>query len=157
MPVCWTGSSFTHHFMGHEKENGLGIRSLGCKFQFCHLLLWEFEKVRLLSAAVLHLQNGVSNIFTLQSQQRVNDILFRRTQVQVAVRIFLDIQSLPCPYFQEKWARELTAMLPDLSRTKHTILSLNLSKEKTGGGGGANIAVVFLKSSELLITSHVLL
>lgn len=84
-------------------------------------------------------------------------IHFRRTQVQVAVRMFLDIQSLPCPYIQEKWAHELTAMLPDLSRTKHTILSLIFSNEKTGGGGGAIIAVMFLKSSELLITSHVLL
>ena len=71
--------------------------------------------------------------------------------------MFLDIQSLPCPYIQEKWVHELTAMLPDLSRTKHTILSLIFSNEKTGGGGGAIITVVFLKSSELLITSHVLL
>lgn len=84
-------------------------------------------------------------------------IHFRRTQVQGAVRMFLDIQSLPCPYIQEKWVHELTAMLPDLSRTKHTILSLIFSNEKTGGGGGAIITVVFLKSSELLITSHVLL
>jgi hypothetical protein len=48
-------------------------------------------------------------------------------------------------------------MLPDLSRTKHTVLSLGLSNEKTGGGGDVSIGGEFLKSSELLITSHLLL
>lgn len=54
-------------------------------------------------------------------------------------------------------AHELTPMLPDTSSTRHTILSLILSSEKKGGEGGISMGVLFLKSSELLITSHVLL
>jgi hypothetical protein len=58
---------------------------------------------------------------------------------------------------RKKWSHVLTDMLPDLSRTKHTVLSLGLSNEKTGGGGDVSIGGEFLKSSELLITSHLLL
>lgn len=47
-------------------------------------------------------------------------------------------------------------MLPDLSRTKHTILCPICSKEKVGLGGGVVIGVVFLKSSEARITSQML-
>lgn len=41
-----------------------------------------------------------------------------------------------------------TAMLPDLSRTKHTILCPICSSEKVGFGGCVVIGLVFLKSSE---------
>lgn len=51
---------------------------------------------------------------------------------------------------------ERTDMLPDLSRTKHTILCPICSNENVGVGGCVVIGVVFLKSSESRITSHVL-
>jgi hypothetical protein len=51
---------------------------------------------------------------------------------------------------------KLTDMLPDLSRTKHTILCPICSNEKVGVGGWLVIGVVFLKSSDSLMTSHVL-
>lgn len=61
----------------------------------------------------------------------------------------------------EIWVQRLrliahTFMLPDLSRTKHTILFPICSNEKVGLGGGVVIGVVFLKSSESRITSQVL-
>lgn len=43
---------------------------------------------------------------------------------------------------------ERTAMLPDLSRTKHTILCPICSNENVGVSGCVVIGVVFLKSSE---------
>lgn len=49
-----------------------------------------------------------------------------------------------------------TDMLPDLSRTRHTILCPICSNENVGLGGCAVIGVVFLKSSDSRITSHVL-
>jgi hypothetical protein len=58
---------------------------------------------------------------------------------------------------QTKRANELTAILPDTSRTRHTILSLILSREKKGGAGGVSMGMLLLKSSDLLITSQVLL
>jgi hypothetical protein len=58
-----------------------------------------------------------------------------------------------------KWkrAQELTVILPDTSRTRHIILSLILSREKKGGEGDVSMGVLLLKSSEVLITSQVLL
>lgn len=54
-------------------------------------------------------------------------------------------------------SHELTAILPDTSRTRHVILSLILSNEKVGGEGRVSMGMLLIKSSELLITSHVLL
>lgn len=52
------------------------------------------------------------------------------------------------PTSRRQGLTERTDMLPDLSRTKHTILCPICSSEKVGLGGFVVIGVVFLKSSE---------
>jgi hypothetical protein len=70
---------------------------------------------------------------------------------------YISILKIKTKTNKRKRAQELTLILPDTSRTRHTILSLILSREKKGGAGGVSMGVLLLKSSELLITSQVLL
>lgn len=81
-------------------------------------------------------------------------VVFIPNLLQIAVQIisYTNVR----PESRRVRPSEHTAMLPDLSRTKHTILCPICSNENVGVGGCVVIGVVFLKSSESLITSHVL-
>lgn len=81
-------------------------------------------------------------------------VVFIPSQLQIVVQI-ISYTNLRLPSRRPR-LNQRTVMLPDLSRTKHTILCLICNNEKVGFGGCVVIGVVFLKSSEPWITSHVL-